>query len=48
MAVRQKKDVEAALKKKGFRQDEGDHHWVSAMRTTGQDVSVRADCRSFH
>ncbi len=27
LAVRAKREVEASLKKKGFRQDERDHHW---------------------
>lgn len=41
MAVRSKRDVEAALKKKGFRQDEGDHHWFIYWTADGLKTTIR-------
>lgn len=40
MAVRAKRDVEAGLKKKGFRQDEGDHHWYTYWTEDGKKTPV--------
>ncbi len=41
MSVRPKRDVEAALKKKGFRQDDGDHHWFFYWTAEGKKTPVR-------
>lgn len=41
MAVRPRKEVEAALKRKGFRQDEGDHHWFVYWTADGLKTAVR-------
>lgn len=41
MAVRTKRDVESALKRKGFRQDEGDHHWFFYWTGDGKKTTVR-------
>ena len=41
MAVRSKRDVESALKKKGFRQDEGDHHWFIYWTADGLKTTIR-------
>ena len=41
MPVRAKRDVEAALKKKGFQQDDGDHHWFIFWTADGKKTTVR-------
>lgn len=41
MPVRAKRDVEAALKKKGFQQDDGDHHWFFYWTSDGKKTTVR-------
>ena len=41
LAVRAKRDVEAALKKKGFQEDDGDHHWFSGRRMARRRQSAR-------
>ncbi len=41
MAVRSKRDVEAGLKKKGFRQADGDHHWFVYWTVEGKKTTVR-------
>lgn len=41
MAVRSKRDVETGLKKKGFRQGEGDHHWFVYWTLEGKKSTVR-------
>ena len=41
MPVRAKRDVEASLKKKGFRADEGDHHWFFYWTADGKKTTVR-------
>jgi hypothetical protein len=41
LPVRAKRDVEAALKKKGFRQDEGDHHWSFYWTADGLKTTIR-------
>jgi predicted RNA binding protein YcfA (HicA-like mRNA interferase family) len=41
LAVRAKRDVESGLKKKGFRQDEGDHHWFLYWTADGKKTTIR-------
>lgn len=41
MAVKSKREVESALKKKGFQQDEGDHHWFIYWTAEGKKSTVR-------
>ena len=41
MPVRAKRDVEAALKKKGFQPDDGDHHWFIFWTADGKKTTVR-------
>lgn len=41
MPVRAKRDVESGLKRKGFRQDEGDHHWYFYWTAEGKKTTVR-------
>jgi predicted RNA binding protein YcfA (HicA-like mRNA interferase family) len=41
LSVRAKRDVEVALKKKGFKQDEGDHHWFFFWTADGKKTTVR-------
>lgn len=41
MAVRAKRDVEASLKTKGFRQGEGDHHWFIYWTSDGKKTTIR-------
>ena len=41
MPVKAKRDVEAALKKKGFAQDDGDHHWFFYWTLDGKKTTVR-------
>jgi hypothetical protein len=38
---RKKIDVESALKKKGFNQTEGDHHWFVYMTIEGEKTTYR-------
>ncbi len=38
MPVRAKRDVEASLKKKGFQQDDGDHHWFFYWTSDGDGL----------
>ena len=41
MAVRGKREVETGLKRKGFRQDDGDHHWYFYWTAEGKKTTVR-------
>ena len=41
LPVRAKRDVEAAVKKKGFRVDEGDHYWFFYWTTGGLKTTIR-------
>jgi predicted RNA binding protein YcfA (HicA-like mRNA interferase family) len=41
LPVRAKRDVEAALKRKGFQQDDGDHHWFFYWTSDGKKTTVR-------
>ena len=41
MPVRAKRDVEAALTKKGFRKDQGDHHWFVYWTDDGLKTTIR-------
>lgn len=41
MAVRAKKNVESALIKRGFQQDQGDHHWFIYYTQKGLKTTVR-------
>ena len=41
MPVRAKRDVEAALTKKGFRKDDGDHHWFFYWTADGLKTTIR-------
>ena len=41
MPVRAKREVEAALQKKGFREVEGDHHWFLYWTSDGLKTTIR-------
>jgi predicted RNA binding protein YcfA (HicA-like mRNA interferase family) len=41
LPVKAKRDVETSLKKKGFRPDEGDHHWFFYWTADGKKTTVR-------
>jgi predicted RNA binding protein YcfA (HicA-like mRNA interferase family) len=41
LPVRARRDVEAALKKKGFQQGDGDHHWFVFWTADGKKTTIR-------